>query len=346
MRHLFFSLLILLAMFLVGKSYAGTCASISRTNSSTLSVLTSSKYNTDLNSVYGAVNNLDAGCLTDNTLEASALNATEFAPLLKGIQQGCKVIYSNASTVQIDKCLSSIDGEFVATTTATNAAFGCTGCSAEVASTTYYLYIQTGSSGTTLTPLILTGAPNNDGYDSGGNRVLGRFYNGGASDIDRYSIDQWHVNRFIAQNTGEINAGTMTITGETSTPTKGTTSVDSVKWSRVGKYMQFRYDFTQTGAGAAGSGAYYFAVPSSLAIDVSTLSLSGEYASVGYGIVSPDATDHYNTTVYPVTFNTLGLTNIYGTGVSSVIGSAAIPLSGAATRYSFWGRIPIEGWND
>jgi hypothetical protein len=338
--------IVLLAFLLISTVKAGTCTSISRTNSASLSVLTSTKYNTDLNTVYTAANAFDGGCITSGTLESDALNTTQFAPLLKGLQQGCKVIYSNASTVQIDKCIASVNGNFVTTTTTTNASFGCTGCSAEVASTTYYVYIQTGSTGSTLTPLILTTAPNNDGYDNTGNKVLARFYNNGSSNIDTYSIDQWHLNRFIAQNTGVIDAGTMTITGATSSPTKGTTSIDKVTWSRVGKYMNFRYDLTQTGAGSAGSGAYSFAVPSSLAIDVTTFSYTGEYASVGYGVVSPNATDHYNATVYPNTYNTLGLTNIYATGTSDIIGSAAIALSNAATRYSFWGRIPIEGWND
>jgi hypothetical protein len=192
MKHL----IILLAFFLISQVHAGTCTSISRTNSASLSVLTSTKYNTDLNTVYTASNAFDGGCITSGTLESDALNTTQFAPLLKGLTQGCKVIYSNASTVQIDKCIASVNGNFVTTTTTTNASFGCSGCSAEAASTTYYVYIQTGSTGSTLTPLILTTAPNNDGYDNSGNKVLARFYNGGTSDIISYKIDQWEVNKF------------------------------------------------------------------------------------------------------------------------------------------------------
>lgn len=175
------------------------CTTISRTNSSALSVLTSTKYNTDLNTVYTAVNSLDGECLQAGTVGGDALNASDFAPLLKGIKEGCKVQYTNASTLAISECLASVNGSFVTTTTDTSVSFGCTGCSAEVATTTYYVYIQTGSSGTTLTPLLLTGAPNDDGYDGTGNKVLAKFYNDGSGNIDQYSIDQWIVNGFTGK---------------------------------------------------------------------------------------------------------------------------------------------------
>lgn len=270
MKHL----ITLLVFILISTVHAGTCTSISRTNSASLSVLTSTKYNTDLNTVYTAANAFDGGCVTSGTLESDALNTTQFAPLLKGLHQGCKVIYSSATTVQIDKCLASVDGSFVTTTTTTSAAFGCSGCSAEVASTTYYVYIQTGSTGSTLTPLILTTAPNNDGYDNSGNKALARFYNNGSSDIDQYSIDQWNQNGFIPSDTDWIDGGAATITGTTSNPTKGTVAVDKFRWRRIGDSMQVMYDYQQTaaGAGAAGSGDYLIALPTSYLADTAKLS--------------------------------------------------------------------------
>ena len=174
------------------------CASpISRTNSSANSVLTSTKYNLDLNTLYTQINELPGDCIEDNTITFDKLNTTSFATLLNGIQQGCKVTYSNASTVLIDKCIASVNGEFIRTTTTTSASFGCANCSSETSSTLYYLYIKNGSTGTTITPLILTSAPNNDGYDASNNKVLARFYNGSSSDIDQLSIDQWGINQFI-----------------------------------------------------------------------------------------------------------------------------------------------------
>jgi len=53
---------------------AGTCTADSRTNVSANSVLTSTKYNGDLNTVYNRLNgNLDGGCITDGTIEGAGL---------------------------------------------------------------------------------------------------------------------------------------------------------------------------------------------------------------------------------------------------------------------------------
>lgn len=181
-------------------AYAGTCTSISRTNNSPNTVLTSTKYNTDLNTVYSAANDFDGGCITDGTLESSALNATDFAFLNKGIHQGCKASRSNDSTVSVDKCYLSVGGNFVATTAATTQSFGCTGCSSETSSTTYYVYAKPDSDGTTLNLLLLTTAPDADGFDSNGNKVLARFFNNASSNIQTNSFYQWTVNEFLVPN--------------------------------------------------------------------------------------------------------------------------------------------------
>lgn len=175
---------------------AGTCSSISRTNFSANSVLTSSELNSQFNAVYNAANDLDGGCITDGTIEDGALNTTDFAAILNGIQQGCKVVYSSASAVTIDRCIASVNGNFVRTTSATTVNMGCGDCSSETATTDYYVYIKTGSSGSSLTGYFSTTSPNNDGYDSSGNKVLARLRNDDSSDIDQYSIDQWLINTF------------------------------------------------------------------------------------------------------------------------------------------------------
>jgi hypothetical protein len=65
---------LILFLFLSFRLEAGTCTADSRTNVSANSVLTSTKYNTDLNTVYNRLNgNLDGGCITDDTVEAGAL---------------------------------------------------------------------------------------------------------------------------------------------------------------------------------------------------------------------------------------------------------------------------------
>jgi hypothetical protein len=191
-------LLVLLCSF---QALGATCTSTTRNNYTTNQVLTSTALNADLNQLVTKANAMDAGCLTNGTLEAAALNSTDFAVPLKAIKEGCKVSYSSATQVSIGKCLSAVNGAFVSTTIATTVAFGCTNCSAEVVSTTYYVYIATGSTGTTLTPLILTTVPNEDGYDDLGNKVIGSFYNNASSDIDQYSLRQWVVNQFISLET-------------------------------------------------------------------------------------------------------------------------------------------------
>lgn len=169
---------------------AGTCSSISRTNAAANSILTSTTYNADLNTVYAAANALDGGCITSGTLEADSLNTTDFAVPLNAIREGCKVTRSAAATLSIDKCFLAVNGEWVRTTSATTATWGCTDCSSESNSTTYYLYAKDGSTGSTLTPLISTTAPNNDGYDASNNRVLAKFYNASSGDIYS-SVNNW-----------------------------------------------------------------------------------------------------------------------------------------------------------
>lgn len=191
--------IIALLLFTLSFSAMGaTCTATSRNNYVTNQILTSSALNADFNQLVTLANAFDGGCVTAGTLESDALNTTQFAPMLKGIKEGCKVSYSSATQVSIGKCLAAVNGNFVTTTVATTVAFGCTSCSSEVASTVYYVYIATGSTGTTLTPLILTTAPNEDGYDNSGNKVLAKFYNNASSNIDQYSIYQWIVNGFDA----------------------------------------------------------------------------------------------------------------------------------------------------
>jgi hypothetical protein len=187
---------ILLFLFIFSSAYGATCTTTTRSNYSTGQVLSSSSLNADFNQLVTKVNSLDGGCVTDGTLEASSLNATDFAAVINGIQQGCGLVYVDANTVGVGKCILSVNGTFVKTTGQTNVMWGCSSCSSEVTSTTYYIYAKTGSSGTTLNLLISTTAPNADGYDGSGNKVLGKFYNDSLSAINKGSLINWRVNDF------------------------------------------------------------------------------------------------------------------------------------------------------
>lgn len=330
--------ILLLAFILISTVHAGTCTSISRTNSASLSVLTSSKYNTDLNTVYTAVNSLDGGCITDGTLESGALNTTQFAPLLKGLHQGCKVIYSSATTVQVDKCLASVNGNFVTTTTTTNATFGCSGCSAEVASTTYYIYIQTGSSGSTLTPLILTTAPNNDGYDNTGNKVLARFYNNGSSDIDQYSIDQWNQNGFVPSGTNGVT-WTPTVTG------LGTISASGFTFYRQGKFLEASGYMT---IGTVAASLASVSLPSSLYIDATELTRGNTTSNPGH-IVGEAAYSTSGNKGYLVTATGTDAGIVYFGSINTSANNQT-PQNGNALTSSndlvaIKFRVPIKGWS-
>lgn len=57
------------------------------------------------------------------------------------------------------------------------------------------------------------------------------------------------------------NAGAMTVTAETTNPSKGVPILDRVLWRRQGADLHLRYEYEQTTAGTAGTGLYRFAYP-------------------------------------------------------------------------------------
>lgn len=178
-------------VFLISNSYGATCTNTTRTNYSSNQVLTSSALNADFNQLVTKANALDGGCVTDGTLEYTALDSSLDA-VKNGIHQGCIVSYTDANTVAVGKCITSVNGTFVKTIISTSVTWGCSSCSAEANSTQYYVYAKTGSTGTTLNLLISTVAPGTDGYDASGNKVLGRFFNNSAGAINQYQIDSWN----------------------------------------------------------------------------------------------------------------------------------------------------------
>jgi hypothetical protein len=185
---------LILLCILLGIEFANASCStqITRTNSSPNTVLTSTKYNTDLNTVYTKVNDLDGDCITDDSLPWGSIDETTVPPLAKGVKEGCLATRSDANTISIGKCLIAVNGVQIEKTTATTVTWGCTGCSSEIASTTYYVYAIDAS---VLTLKISTSAPDAFGYN-GTERVLAYFYNNASSDIDSQSVGNWVVNGF------------------------------------------------------------------------------------------------------------------------------------------------------
>lgn len=258
-----FILIALFANSFLQKAEAGTCTSISRNAFGSGSVLTSSELNTQFNTVYNSNNAFDGGCVTTGTLEGDSLNTTDFQPVLNFVQGGCEVSFTDAATIAISKCSLMLGGNYVNKTTATAAVMGCTGCTAEAASTAYYVYVKSDSTGTTVNPLILTGAPNADGYDGSGNKVIGRFYNNTGSDIDTNSIDQWITNGFKSKETGRIDAGSITLGAVTTAPTSDTFVVDKHYYTRRGENVFYEINWVVDIAAstASGSGNYLWTLP-------------------------------------------------------------------------------------
>lgn len=187
-------LVFLLAVFFYTEVYGAACTSISRTNNSSNSVLTSTKYNNDHNTSYTAINDIiDANC----TIGKASLTASDFAAPWDSFKDGCEVTWSDNATLLIGPCRLAVDGEWVNTTTSTSVTWGCTDCASEVNTSVFYLYAKDGSTGTTLTPLISSTAPtDNHGEDGSNNKALAKFYNNGSGNIENTSIMQWNENGF------------------------------------------------------------------------------------------------------------------------------------------------------
>jgi hypothetical protein len=185
----------LLILFIISFSmdlWAGTCSSISRTANAANSVLTSTKYNLDHSTSYGAINQADGGCLVSGSVEKDSLNTTDFQVLQSAPKTGCRVTYLNASSVNVGPCRIAIDNDYTVTATNSSVAFACSGCSAEVTSASYFVYATTASATSSLDLLISTAVPDSNGY-SGTSRVLGRFHNQGNGDISTSDVVSFGV---------------------------------------------------------------------------------------------------------------------------------------------------------
>jgi hypothetical protein len=163
-------------------SATAACPTISRTNNAANSILTSTKYNADLNTVYSAVNSLDGECITTDTLPISAMESSTAGAVAKTESQGCKLIYENANTVSVlGPCTIMVDGIASSTSSASVAATGSL-----LGSTVYYVYASKTAS---LTLSMSTSGPNALGYNLT-DRVIGRFKTG-TSGILPNSVGNW-----------------------------------------------------------------------------------------------------------------------------------------------------------
>jgi len=144
----------------------------------------------------------------------------------------------------------------------------------------------------------------------------------------------------------------ITITGTTTNPTKGTTSVDRMMWRRVGTNAEIRYEYVQTGAGTAGSGDYLIALPSGLNIDSTKVSFfttvigatySTENNSIGFAKMGAISNGVMSVVAYDAT--RVRLMGVASTPSAGTMSSSYYALSNASVSFNITMSVPIAGWS-
>lgn len=170
-------------------------------------------------------------------------------------------------------------------------------------------------------------------------------------DTQYEEVDIWNngtnwviLRRFISGVTRSFS--TPAITGSTTNPTKGTTNSDVLYWTRSGDRINLIYNYSQTAAGAAGSGTYSIALPTGLSVDGAKFSASG---SIGLGTIGVCTVfDGSNAFTGVVQANASVFNFRVGsetTADGTVPGSTLCALSNTTVRYSAAFSLPITGWN-
>lgn len=145
----------------------------------------------------------------------------------------------------------------------------------------------------------------------------------------------------------------ITITGTTTNPTKGTTSTDRVFWRREGQYMYAYYEYTQTGAGSAGSGDYLFLIPGGYSVDTNYVTLNSSTASTAQrqwptqGVFVGNTGSTSQSQLFPEMYDSTHFRLVGLIGASNnVAGSGGLALSNSSVQYGGWIKIPISGWSN
>lgn len=144
---------------------------------------------------------------------------------------------------------------------------------------------------------------------------------------------------------------TTTITGSTSNPTKGTIATDTGRWRRVGDTMEIEYEYRQTAAGSAGSGAYLLSIPSGYTIDTTKTgtATTTNLVTCGKGVIGNVAdlagSSARECNVVPYNTTNLSLWGLVdGSSNFSQFGSASFALSTTVVAFTFKAAIPITNW--
>ena len=159
----------------------------------------------------------------------------------------------------------------------------------------------------------------------------------------------WKITNHVAM-TATVTT-TLTITGTTSNPTKGTMTTDEIAWYRNGAFAFFHLKYIATTGGGAGSGNYLFLLPNSLTIDTTltgadtgTSSLSNGLAVVN-GTLFGQANTGSVSALYPQVHDSTHVKfgGLIG-GALNYWGSGGVALSNSNVQMNGWFSVPISGW--
>lgn len=164
----------------------------------------------------------------------------------------------------------------------------------------------------------------------------------------------WIINYHFAE-TPWIDSGPITIQATTTNPTKATTrSNDAMFWKRKGSdvhiNMQYRQEAT-TGA-AAGSGTYFFPLPTNITIDAGVAAAFSGGTTIGSlvgtwggGIVGDNSLKRPATVRFrdSTSFYLFGYTTV-GNTLNSVSSTLFQTTAAAGVTYSVDFIVPIAGW--
>lgn len=166
--------------------------------------------------------------------------------------------------------------------------------------------------------------------------------------VDFANFKVWEPNQSIGAVITDWQNFTMTITGTTTNPTKGTGVVEKAMWRRVGSNAEIFYTYNHSGAGSSGSGNYLFSMPPGLSIDTSKLSNNTGFGFDDvFGVATVRASTNNGTGFVclgssPNTFF-IGVTQS-SSGSIGAVASNYYNLADPGIFYSFMATVPIAGW--
>lgn len=153
--------------------------------------------------------------------------------------------------------------------------------------------------------------------------------------------------------TGWSSTSTTTITATTTNPTKGTTTVDTIRWRRVGANAEIMMSYKQSTTGSNGSGDYLFGLPSNITANTTDISLYTTVLGtttpqptniVGHGACSTQGPNASTSCVSLYSSTSFRLINLAGAGVGSP-GSGTFGIgTNSGVGFNAWLSIPISGW--